>query len=342
MKRVGNLFPAVYAFENLADAARRASRGKRQRPDVLRFNFDWEGACWQLSRELATGIWQPSPHRHFHIHDPKPRWISAAPFSDRVVHHALCQVVEPVLDRGLIYDCWASRAGKGSHRAVLRYQQLARRYRYVLKADIRKYFPAIDHAILKQQLARRFKDGPLLDLMSRIIDHGTVPEPFYAHFAGDDLFTPLERPKGLPIGNLTSQLWANTYLAAFDHWVKREFQGCAYVRFVDDFLVLAQDKTCLREWLAAIEEKLSELRLKLHPRKCVIRPVSEGVPFLGYVVWRDRIRVRGESVRRFRRGTRRLAVDDETRAARMQAWEGHTRLAGDWRQCFGLNKDGRP
>ena len=124
MKRTGGLFDRVCSFENLLLAARKAQAGKRYRPDVLRFNLRREDHLHRLVDELRQGCWKPAPHRHFLIRDPKTRWISAAPFRDRVVHHALCNLIEPVLDRRLIFDCWANRRGKGSHRAVLRYQRL--------------------------------------------------------------------------------------------------------------------------------------------------------------------------------------------------------------------------
>lgn len=334
MRRSGGLFARVHAFDNLLLAARRAEKGKRYRPDVLRFNRRREDELNRLARELVAGEWHPSSHRHFLIHDPKRRWISAACYADRVVHHALCNVIEPEIDRRLIFDCWANRRGKGSHRAVLRYQRFAGSHRYALKIDIRKYFAAIDHRILKAQFRRRFKDGPLLALMDRIVDAGENPEPFEAYFAGDDLFTPGERRRGLPIGNLTSQLWSNLYLDRFDHWVKEGLGVHGYVRFVDDFVLLHDDKAVLREWKERVADKLAELRLLIHPRKSVIRRTEEGLPFLGYVVWPERIRVRGETVRRFRRRMRqrrREGENGESLQRSLAAWKGHVELAGTWR-----------
>jgi RNA-directed DNA polymerase len=328
------LFDAVCSFENLAWAARRAQVGKRYRAGVLRFNHRREDALHRLSRSLGEGSWRPSPHRHFLIHEPKVRWISAAPYHDRVVHHALCNVIEPLIDRRLVFDCWANRKGKGSHRAALRYQRFAGRHRYALKVDIRKYFPSIDHAILKDQLGRIFKDRRLLSLMHQLVDGGQVPEPHDAYFPGDDLFTPLDRAKGLPIGNLTSQVWANLYLSDFDHWVQQHLGCRAYVRFVDDFILLADSKPVLHEWKACIVDRLRACRLQLHPRKSVILRTDEGVPFLGYVVWPGRIRVRGETVRRFRRRLRqreREGTGPERRQS-LTAWKGHVQLAGCWRR----------
>jgi len=338
VRRMGGLFERFHAFDNLMLAARRAQRGKRYRPDVLRFNRRLEDHLHGLSRDLASGSWSPSPHRHFLIHDPKTRWISAAPYPDRVVHHAICNVIEPEIDRRLIFDCWANRKGKGSHRAVLRYQRFAAGSRYALKVDIRKYFPAIDHEILKMSFRRIFKDRPLLALLERIVDHGESPQPFRCYFPGDDLFTPWERRQGLPIGNLTSQIWANLYLNGFDHWVKEHLGARGYLRFVDDFILLHDQKRVLRQWMERIGHELAKLRLVAHPSKSVIRRTSEGVPFLGYVVWPHRVRVRGETVRRYRRRLRKRRREGEPAEAlerSLVAWRGHVELAGDWRRLRG-------
>lgn len=338
MRRVGGLFERIHAFGNLLLAARRAQRGKRYRPDVLRFNRRLEDHLHLLGRELASGEWTPSPHRHFLVHDPKIRWISAAPYPDRVVHHAICNVIEPEIDQRLIFDCWANRRGKGSHRAVLRYQRFAGQFRYALKVDIRKYFPAIDHEILKGRFRGIFKDRSLLALLDRIVDRGESPEPFRAYFPGDDLFRPWERRQGLPIGNLTSQIWANLYLDCFDHWAKQGLGARGYLRFVDDFILLHDDKRILQEWLERVGERLAALRLLAHPRKSVIRPTSEGVAFLGYMIWPERIRVRGETVRRYRRRLRRRRrADDPPEALErsVAAWRGHVELAGAWRRLRG-------
>ena len=156
------------------------------------------------------------------------------------------------------------------------------------------------------------------------------------YFDGDDLFTPWDRAKGLPIGNLTSQLWANTYLSGFDHWVKQSLRAPGYARFVDDFVIFASTRECLEQWREEVSAKLSELRLKLHEKKSVVRRTREGITFLGYVVWPDRIRVRGETVRRYRRKYRNLAKHDLESVSGVAAWHGHCRLAGNWRQTHGL------
>jgi retron-type reverse transcriptase len=230
--------------------------------------------------------------------------------------------------------------GKGSHRAALRYQKFSARYRYALKIDIRRYFPSIDHEILKGQLRRRFREEKLHRLLAAIIDQVKVPEPHHSYFRGDDLFAPQSRPKGLPIGNLTSQLFANLYLDDFDHWVKESLGARAYLRFVDDFVLLASSKAQLEDWRERIEQHLAGLRLKIHRSKSVIRRISEGLPFLGYVIWPSRIRIRGEAVRRFRRRMRVVgknrAEGSPALAQSLAAWGGHVRLAGSYRQLHGM------
>lgn len=177
-------------------------------------------------------------------------------------------------------------------------------------------------------LARVFKEEKLLQLIGHVIGAGGAPEPLPLYFAGDDLLTPLTRPRGLPIGNLTSQLFGNFYLNGFDHWVKQELGVRAYLRFMDDVLLLDDDAGRLRVLASRCAARLAELRLRVHPRKCVLRRTSEGIPLLGYVICRDRIRVRGATVRRFRRRTRSLrkrGVADLR--ARLAAWRGHVQLA---------------
>lgn len=342
MRRERGLFPRICAFDNLRLAARRAQRGKRYRAPVLAFNWRLEDELHRLRRELLDETYRPAGHRHFQIREPKVRWISAAAYRDRVAHHAVCNIIEPAIDRRLIFDCWANRHGKGSHRAVLRYQRFAGRWRYALKIDVRKYFASIDHALLKAQLRRLFKDPPLLRLLDVIIDRGENPEQVTAFFPGDDLLTPLARRRGLPIGNLTSQWFANLYLNEFDHWVKERLRVRAYLRFVDDAVLLADSTEVLRQWRAAIAGRLAEERLQIHREKSVVRRVDEGLPLLGYVVWPDRIRVRGATVRRFRRRWRaRRAAGDPGGACvdlrgSLDAWRGHVGLAGSFRSLHRL------
>ena len=199
-------------MDNLYTAYCKARKGKRRRPDVAQFSLGLEQNLSVLQQELITGTYSPGAYRQFTVYERKPRLISVAPFRDRVVHHAVMHILEPLLDQRFIPDTYACRKNKGVHRAVDRYQQFARDNAYVLKLDIARYFASIDRTILKQQLARRIKDKAVLELLYRIIDNGPEINEPVRFFPGDDLVSVSERRCGLPIGNLTSQFFANLYL----------------------------------------------------------------------------------------------------------------------------------
>ncbi len=219
------------------------------------------------------------------------------------MHHALTGVLEPIFERSFIFDSYACRKGKGTHAAVDRCQQFARRYRYVLKADVQKFFPSIDHEVLKGLIARKIKDPHVHGLVNRIIDHSNPQQPVLMWFPGDDLFTPTERRRGLPLGNQTSQFFANVYLDPLDHFVTDRL-GLSYVRYVDDFLVFADDKRRLHAVRNQVSEFLEEFRLRIHQDKSVVFPTRDGIPFLGYRVFPTHRLLARENVHRFRRRMR--------------------------------------
>lgn len=199
-------FARVTAWDNLLLAWRKAALGKRGKYSVAAFEHRVADRLLTLKDALEAGAWRPGKYVHFYIHEPKRRRISAAPFGDRVVHHALCNVIEPVFEQLFIPDSYANRPGKGTHRAVERLRQFAKRYRFALRLDIVKHFPSIDHDILLNTLARYLDDERILDLCAKIVASGDrVLEQEYemVWFPGDDLLAAC-RPRGLPIGNLTS------------------------------------------------------------------------------------------------------------------------------------------
>ena len=305
MKTYKNLYPQIYAFENLFLAYRAAARGKRGKPEVAAFEQDLEPNLFRLQEQLSTQTYQPGPYTHFPVHDPKSRIISAAPFRDRVVHHALVRVIEPIFEARFIHDSYACRVGKGTHRALDRCQEFARRYPYVLQCDLVHFFPFIDLTVLREILARPIADGRTLWLVDRIIESGRdVPNrypPIY--FPGDDLFA-ATRPRGLPIGNLTSQFWANCYLNPLDQFIKRELKCQGYLRYVDDLLLFADDKRTLWRWKAGVADFTVWLRLLMHDRESTVYPVTNGIPFLGFRIYPDRRRLKRRNgvafARRFR------------------------------------------
>jgi retron-type reverse transcriptase len=338
MKRIGNLWDKLISFEHLLAAAKKAMRGKRDKANVIRFAYHFETELLRLQEQLQSQTWTPGEFHQFQILRPKPRIISAAPFRDRVVHHALCATLAEVIEPTFIEDSYANRTGKGSHLAVRKFQKLARTHRFVLTCDIRKYFPSIDHIILKEIIRRKIRDEKVLWLSDRIIDHSNEQEEIEGYFPGDDLFTRLERPHGLPLGNQTSQFFANAYLNPFDHWVKETLGAKHYLRYVDDFVIFGNDSGSLAEAREQIREVLLRWRLRLHPRKAVISRTEDGTRWLGYRIWPTHILLPRVNVVRMQRRLRWL--DRESEAGRLTAeqwcravvgWEGHAKKANTHR-----------
>ena len=302
-----DLFDGIASFAALRAAAVRAAEGKRSKPGAAAFLANLETEVLRLERELESGRYRPGRYTKIEIFDPKHRVVSAAPFRDRVVHHAFCAVCEPIFERGFIYDSYANRIGKGTHRAVAQYERFRDRYRHVLRCDIFRYFPSIDHEKLKADLRRRISCVRTLSLADRIVDGSNPQEAVYRLFPGDDLLTPLERRRGLPIGNLTTQFFANVYLDGLDHFCKVVLRAKGYVRYVDDFALFHDDADRLQDWRERIVAFLAGRRLVLHEHKTMILPTSETAPFLGFVLLPDgRRRLPEENVRRFRNRLRGL------------------------------------
>ncbi|RLC70958.1 MAG: RNA-dependent DNA polymerase [Chloroflexi bacterium] len=330
-----HVYAQLVSWDNLYLAYRNASRGKRGRPAVAQFEYRLEDNLIRLQTELRARTYRPGPYHSFYIHEPKHRLISAAPFRDRVAHHALCNLIEPLFERSFIRDSYANRVGKGTHRALDRCQQLARRYRYVLQCDVRQFFPSIDHAILRSILARKIGDPDVMWLVDRILGSGAgvLSEAYdMVYFPGDDLFA-VNRPRGLPIGNLTSQFWANCYLNPFDHFVKRELQCGGYLRYVDDLALFDNDKRLLWKRLEAVVERLARFRLTIHPGAHP-RPVTEGIPFLGFVVYPNRRRLKRRKGIHYRHCFRELVwrytageITLNQLTASAQGWANHARYA---------------
>jgi retron-type reverse transcriptase len=242
-----------------------------------------------------------------------------------VVHHALCNIVEPIFDRCFIHDSYACRTGKGTHAALERFSRYAQKSCYVLKSDIRQYFPSIDHEILKTKIRRKIKCPQTLALTDLIIDRSNLQDDATRYFTGDDLFSPHQRRRGIPIGNLTSQFFANIYLDALDHFITEELCPTGYIRYVDDLTLFDNDKRRLWEMKRAIARFLEQDRLILHPKKTFVQPVTEGTDHVGYRVFPDIRRIRKDVCYRFLRRVRHLAPEDAARS--VASWLGHARWA---------------
>lgn len=328
--RNGELFKILCDSGHLIESARNAARGKRRKPDVAKFLLNLEPECFRLAGELASGVWQPGEYKSFYILEPKPRMISAAPFRDRVVHHALVSILEPHFERRFVAHSYACRVGKGTHLALARSAHLSRTRAFVLRGDVVKFFPSIDHEVVKGEVRRAVCDEPFLRVLDQIIDGSNPQESVSAWYSGDDLFTPLFRRRGLPIGNQTSQFLANVLLDRLDHAVMDQFGFGEYIRYCDDFLVFSDDRAALWDLRAKIEEVLGTLRLSLHARKGGVHATKSTIPFLGFTLKQGQRRLKHNSVvratRRLRAVGRQVAegiVTKESLRARVAAWVGH-------------------
>ena len=271
----------VTSFQNLRSAALRAARGKRKACGVARFLERLEPEVWALQRELRTQTWRPGRPVLFTIRDPKERTITAAPFRDRVVHHALLAPLEARFDAELAAESFACRKGMGTHRALDFAQAGVRAWPWFLKLDIAKCFESIEHPLVLRVLRRIGLEPELLALCERILA-GPVGAP----------------ARGLPIGNLTSQWFANLALGELDRFVKAEIMPGAYVRYMDDFVLFGAEKQSLRSARERVASRACELGLELKKRATMLAPTSNGLPFLGWRLYAGIRRLRPENRRR--------------------------------------------
>lgn len=320
-----SLFRTITESENLLKAFYRARSGKRENPKICEYDFFLENNLITLQRQVRSGQYEPSPYVHFMVDDPKRRQVAAPAFRDRVLHHSLVGQIEPLFDRKFIYDSYACRRGKGTHfgaRRVKKFLMAARtKYGkqqevYVLQCDITKFFQTISWSVLYTIICRTITCPDTRELIHRIITHhhetanSQPTQQQLSLFApsGDEILPVVSREqrRGLPIGNLTSQLFANIYLSEFDHFVKEVLRERWYARYMDDFLVIHPDKEHLKQVRSQMSDFLNTtLKLTLHPRKNTIKNVKEGISFVGYRIFYDHILIRGSTLLRMERHYRR-------------------------------------
>lgn len=322
MKRIGRLFDAICDHRTLELAVWRAARGKREREEVSSFLSKSDGHLTTIIRELRSGTYCFGDYRTFSIRDPKSRRIHAPPFRDRVVHHAILAVAGPVFERGAIAHSYACRAGRGQHAALNQAKRWMQPDDAFLKIDVAKYYDSVPHDLLRVALARRFRERRLLALLDRLIDsHHHTPR------------------HGLPIGALTSQYLGNFYLDVFDHWMNATARESRYLRYMDDMVVFGRSGSLpgLRDRAAEMLDGLG-LRLK---NDGVINRCSLGLPFLGFTLHSDRVRLNGQGRKRLRRRLKdverrclRGGGSELEMAARATALFAHARFADDlaWRR----------
>lgn len=328
MKRIGRitvergrsitLSEAMADYGNVQKAYNKARKCKRYRKDVLMFTTDKEENLEKVRNAILNLDYEPSEYRYFKVYEPKERLIMALPFYDRVIQHAINNVLEPIFNKRFIFHSYACRKGKGMHGASDALQELLYNWQkfhqdqplYAIKADIHHYFQSINHDVLKAEIRKVIKDAGTLELIDRIIDHnGNMPEGI-----------------GIPVGNLTSQLFANIYLDKLDKFIKHTLGVKDYIRYMDDFIILSPDKDQLREWLAAIERFLrDELKLELNP-KTTILAAKNGIDFVGYKHRATHRKVRRDSIKRIKRTIKKCEcgkITKEQMQKSIQSWTGH-------------------
>ena len=348
----------ICSLENLLSSYLLACKGNRYKDAVVRYSFFLESNLIKLHKSLVSGDYSPSCYNHFTITDPKERRISAPAFVDRIVQHALVNYIEPIFDRCFITDNYACRKGKGTHFALKRLKRFLKASKmksgkyediYVLKCDIRKYFPSISWDVLLSIVKRKITCPRTYTLIEKIITThevygaqnnviiGKQLSLFPQQFEFDEAVSVRQR-KGLPIGNLTSQLFANVYLNELDQFVKHGLREKWYCRYMDDFLIISSNKKHLEE----VKEKINifvttELKLTLHPRKSFIHNAKDGVCFVGYRVFYDHVLIRGATLLRMQKKYKKKVKDFHKGNMSVEKLEqteasiyGHLKHANSW------------
>jgi RNA-directed DNA polymerase len=317
------LWESIASFESLHSAYIKARKGKRFETDPLRFGLNLEAELFRILDELKMGTYRTGRYQRFFVYEPKLREVAALAFRDRVVQHALVAAIEPVFEKEFIYDSYACRVSNGTHAGADRLTSFLRRAHrnlpviYILKADISKYFASIDHGILFSLIKKRITCQKTMYLISDIINSWNM-----------------ESGIGLPIGNLTSQLFANIYLHELDLFAKHNLRSKFYIRYMDDFILLGSDKNELNHIRYLIEQFLGEhLHLTFNNRTSIYCE-AQGVDFLGYRIWRTHRLLRKNSVLRMKRKLRLFSkrysrgdIEEEKIQASIGSWLGHAKHA---------------
>jgi retron-type reverse transcriptase len=321
MKSYKNIYNNVWDFKNILKSYYLARKRKNKKTYVIDFEWNLERELLKIQKELQEKTYQPGSYKNFYVSDPKKRLVYVASFKDRIVHHVLCNVIEPIFDKGFIYDNYACRKNKGTHCAVMRLKKFLRTFYfkcgfsdnfYILKCDISKFFDSVDKEILFELIKKKIKDKNVLWLIKKILNS-------------------TNGPKGIPIGNLTSQLFANIYLNELDQFIKHHLRVKYYIRYMDDFVIVSDDKNQLKIWREEIRKFLqNHLQLILHPQKQEILPAKIGVDFLGFHVFYSHILIRKSTVRRFWKKFKKGKMSYES----FWSYVGHLKFA-DW---WGLKK----
>jgi len=297
------IYKDIISTENLLNSWSEFVRGKKNKKDVAEFSLNLLDNIFKLHKDLRNKTYKHSDYEHFKISDPKPRDIHKASVRDRLLHHAICSIIKPYFDKKFIYDCYSSRDYKGAHRAMNGFRCFAGKVSknhtkscWVLKCDIRKFFATIDHKILLSIFYKHIKDEDINWLIQKIVSSFNT-----------------KKRKGLPLGNLTSQILVNVYMNEFDQYIKHKLKVKYYVRYADDFVILSDNKEYIEQLLININSFLnSKLKLKLHPNKVFIKTYASGVDFLGWVHFTDHRTLRSSTKRRAIKGVIGCDTDSRT------------------------------
>jgi len=301
------LYKELCSTQNLYRASKFAMKGKKSKGYVAKFWLNEDRELRRMEQELKEQKYQFGAYKEFRIEDNGvERKISAAPFRDRVVHHAITQTIEPMFEKSFIYDSYANRKGKGTLKALQRAKKYAHKFKYVLQLDIRKYFPSIDHEILMQKIAKKITDPEMFDFLAYLVAHSNKQDECYFYFKNDTLLTPYERKRGLPLGNQTSQFFGNIYLNDFDHYVKEQLKIKGYIRYVDDMVFFHDSKSYLEKVIDLVKEELEAFRLKIHPLKIKLLEIESGFLFLGHKVFKTHFRLTNKAIRRGRKKLKKV------------------------------------
>lgn len=291
MKRVGHLMEQITTVDNLLAAFHKARKCKDDRSYVVAYRENLFENILALRESLLRGTTPIGQYNYFTIYDPKKRQICAAAFQERIVHHAIINICHAYFDKNLIYDTYASRLGKGVYAAIDRAREAMRCYAYVGKLDVRKFFDSVPHEGLKARLAHLYKDPQLLKLFGKIIDS------YRSQWSKEN---PDGVVRGIPIGNLTSQYFANFYLSFLDHYAKEQLRVPVYIRYMDDILVFGRDKAEVQAYVRAMDAFLTA-QLGLVFKPVVLNRTTLGVSFLGYALYPHKILLNRRSKLRFKR-----------------------------------------
>ena len=330
MKTYKKLWESVISFENLCKAFYKAKKGKSKNPEALNYFFNLEKELFKIQEELKNKTYKTGKYRVFKVYEPKERVIKAVPFKDRIVHHALCNITEPFFESRFIFDSFACRKKKGTHKGLKRVGNIVQNYfwgknAYALKCDVKKYFPSVDHDKLKEMIQKRIKDKHVIDLFNEIIDSDN---------------SQFGKGKGIPIGNLTSQVFANIYLNELDQFAKHELKVKHYLRYVDDFLIFSESKQELHICKHKIKTFLKSICLTIPQAKTNIFKINNGVDFVGYKTHPSFIRLRKSNIKNFVKRTKRLrklfsinAIQKTRIEKSIQSWLGYSSHADARKIC---------